>query len=568
MHTRAVLALAAALAADVVGAQSQNLPQFDLERLTLDPAARGSLVVGNGEVAPAGAGRVSLAFHYEREPLVLLESGAERGRGVGEDAGKRGDIVSARLTVHAGAAFTLFDHLELDLRFPWIPWQQSDDLAAAGVSTPRDHGFGTPSVGLKWGFLRQEDGSPVSAAVAGDLLANWGTAEAVAGSENAAFTPRLEVGRRLGQILVAAQGGGLVRTKPVSIPTVGKGTRDLHSEVQAAVALATTEGPLRFEVSGRGAFNLDGLGESYEALVGARWLIGAGEFFALGGAGLGRLPGTPLFRVLFGVALNLEPEKPAPVAALPPPAPAPAPPPPPAPVPPPPPAPAPPPPPTPAPAPPPAAPPTPAPLPAPPPPDTCEPGQQHTPEQCPDLDDDWDGVSNAQDKCPLEEGIPELKGCRSKDSDGDGIPNHLDKCPDKPGTSEYQGCLPPRRAELKVERGVPRLVTKEAVHFDPGKATIQKRSNALLDDVAQVLRAHPKIKKVIVEGHTDDGGNKAANMKLSQDRAGAVRKYLIGKGIAANRIGTRGWGATRQKFSNKTAAGREKNRRVGFVVSY
>ncbi len=368
MRTRIVLALAAAFAAGV--ASAQNLPLFDLERLTLDPAARGSLVVGNGEMAPAGATRLSLAFHYEREPLVLLGSGDERGYGVNQNTGKQGDIVRARLTVHAGAAFSLLDRLELDLRFPWIAWQQSDDLGGAGVSTPRDAGVGTPSIGLKWGFLRQEDGRPVSAAVAGDLLVNWGTVEAVAGNENVAFTPRLEVGRRLGRVLVAAQGGGLLRTRGgVHIPAAGKPGKDLHSEVLGGLALATADGPLRFEVSGRGAWNFDGLGQSYEALAGARWLFGVGEIFALGGPGFNLSPGTPLFRVLLGVALNLEPEKPAPAAAPPPP----------------------------------------------PPPDPCAPGQQHAPQQCPDLDDDGDGIPNGQDECPLEKGIPELKGCPARD---------------------------------------------------------------------------------------------------------------------------------------------------------
>jgi outer membrane protein OmpA-like peptidoglycan-associated protein len=109
-------------------------------------------------------------------------------------------------------------------------------------------------------------------------------------------------------------------------------------------------------------------------------------------------------------------------------------------------------------------------------------------------------------------------------------------------------------------------VTKEPVHFDAGKATIQKRSNALLDDVAQVVRWHPQIEKLILQGHTDDSGGKDANQKLSRDRASAVRKYLIGKGIAPDRIVAQGFGSTKPIASNKTEAGREKNRRVIFVV--
>lgn len=518
VKTRIVLALAATAAA--AAADAQNLPVFDLERLMLDPAARGSLVVGNGEIGPEGTVRLSLTVHYEREPLVLLRSGDERGYGVEQSVRRQGDIVRERLTLHAGVAAAVLDRLELHLVVPWIPWQGRDDLTAAGVATPKDYGVGTPSAGVKWGFLRQDRGTPVSAAIAADVLLNWGTQEAVAGNETVAFTPRLELGRRFGSILLAAQGGGLVRTKRVTIPQVGGVGKDLHSEILGGLAIATAEGPLRLEASGRGAWNFDGVGQSYEVLAGGRYLLGVGEIFLLGGPGFNVAPGTPLFRVLFGLALNFEPEKPAPAPPPPPP----------------------------------------------PPPDPCAPGQRHAPEQCPNLDDDGDGIPNGQDECPLEKGIPELKGCPPKDSDGDGIPDHLDKCPNEPGTAEYQGCPPPAKAELKTQGGVTKIEIKERVYFDTGKATIQERSHALLDDVAQVLRSHPEVAKVVVEGHTDNTGARAFNQKLSQDRALAVRAYLVGKGIEPERLEAKGYGQTRPVADNKTAAGREQNRRVEFVV--
>jgi OmpA-OmpF porin, OOP family len=204
----------------------------------------------------------------------------------------------------------------------------------------------------------------------------------------------------------------------------------------------------------------------------------------------------------------------------------------------------------------------PAPAVAPAPPDPCAPGNAHTPDQCPDLDDDGDGVANSQDKCPLVNGPRENQGCPDVDADNDGVPDRLDKCPNEPGTAEYQGCPPPQKAAIAAGK----IEIKEAVFFDSGKATIQQRSFGLLDDVAQVLKGHAEVKKVIVEGHTDSVGSAQRNKKLSASRASAVRDYLVGKGVEADRLEPKGFGATRPIANNKTAAGREKNRRVDFVI--
>ena len=208
--------------------------------------------------------------------------------------------------------------------------------------------------------------------------------------------------------------------------------------------------------------------------------------------------------------------------------------------------------------------------PAPPPPkvvapvpvDPCAPGQVHTPAQCPYLDDDGDGILNKDDACPLEKGIPELKGCPAKDSDGDGIPDYLDKCPNEPGTAEYQGCPPPKKAAISATK----VEITDKVYFDTGKATIQPRSYDLLNDVATVLAAHPEVKNVRIEGHTDSTGKAAFNRKLSLQRAEAVKAYLAGKGVDASRLSAEGFGPDRPVASNKTKAGREKNRRVEFMI--
>ena len=92
-------------------------------------------------------------------------------------------------------------------------------------------------------------------------------------------------------------------------------------------------------------------------------------------------------------------------------------------------------------------------------------------------------------------------------------------------------------------------------------------STPLLDNVAAVMNAHPEIKKALVEGHTDDRGDDASNLKLSTDRARACLDYLSEKkGIAASRLTSAGYGETKPIASNKTKEGREQNRRVVFTI--
>ncbi|HSN93334.1 MAG TPA: OmpA family protein [Anaeromyxobacteraceae bacterium] len=225
--------------------------------------------------------------------------------------------------------------------------------------------------------------------------------------------------------------------------------------------------------------------------------------------------------------------------------------------------------------------------------DPCAPGQSHTPEQCPALDDDGDGIANADDRCPLQKGIPQEKGCPPKDSDGDGIFDHEDACPDVKGVAEEKGCppkdsdgdgiidaqdrcpkepgvpaeqgCPPARAKISAETG--KIDIKEKVFFDTGKSTIQPRSFGLLDDVAALLVANPKVGPVTVEGHTDDRGPAELNRTLSQARAEAVKAYLVGKGVDASRLEAKGFGPDRPAQPNTTKAGREANRRVEFVIT-
>jgi len=89
---------------------------------------------------------------------------------------------------------------------------------------------------------------------------------------------------------------------------------------------------------------------------------------------------------------------------------------------------------------------------------------------------------------------------------------------------------------------------------------------AVIDAVAATLLAHPQIKKVEVQGHTDADGNDASNLQLSQDRVDTVVDLLIDMGVEADRLIPKGYGETLPIADNNTAAGREQNRRVEFVI--
>ena len=80
------------------------------------------------------------------------------------------------------------------------------------------------------------------------------------------------------------------------------------------------------------------------------------------------------------------------------------------------------------------------------------------------------------------------------------------------------------------------------------------------------MQDHPRIRKVRVDGHTDSVGEDAFNLDLSRRRAAAVVTYMTGKGVAAERLASEGFGETRPKADNKTAAGRAENRRIEFNI--
>lgn len=188
---------------------------------------------------------------------------------------------------------------------------------------------------------------------------------------------------------------------------------------------------------------------------------------------------------------------------------------------------------------------------------------------CPVLDADKDGIVDGEDRCPEQAGVPQFKGCA--DSDNDGLADPDDKCPNEPetqnGFEDEDGCAdtpPPVLNKVKVKQGKIDLDGK--VMFESGISTLASSSYALLDEVVTLLQANPKIRKVRIEGHTDSSGADAVNMTLSGARARSVKAYLVKKGVSADRLVAKGFGETQPIADNRTAEGREQNRRVVFVI--
>lgn len=244
---------------------------------------------------------------------------------------------------------------------------------------------------------------------------------------------------------------------------------------------------------------------------------------------------------------------------------------------------------------------------------------------CPWGDQDKDGVKDNVDDCPTVPGPVENKGCPWPDRDKDGVHDKIDACPDQPGPAKYNGCpdtdgdglhdkidMCPTRAGPKENQGCPdtdgdgyhdgidqcpnewgppkppipppgyklgcplakmdiqggklrKIAILDKIYFEFNRWRILPRSFPLLDNVVKILQEYPQI-RIRIEGHTDRIGSHNYNMWLSRKRAASVRQYLISKGIAKKRLLSRGYGFTKPIDTNKTQEGRDRNRRVEFVV--
>jgi len=153
------------------------------------------------------------------------------------------------------------------------------------------------------------------------------------------------------------------------------------------------------------------------------------------------------------------------------------------------------------------------------------------------------------------------------DADGDGVPDFFDKCPGTPAGTKVDGSGCPLAPAKVIITEEDRRVVNEAIknlEFDFGKATIRAHSYSSLERVARLLV--DKNFSLKLAGHTDNVGSDAANLKLSKDRAESVKSFLVGKGANPSRIEATGYGESQPIATNKTAKGRQMNRRVEFTL--
>jgi OOP family OmpA-OmpF porin len=575
----------------VLAQEPVPLDGFELERLDLNPAATGSLVLGTGELMPAGDFRFSAVGHYQHDPFVFSRGGEARA------------IVGSRATMHLAAAYAPFSWLELGAQVPLVVFQRGADLSDEGFKKPASSGLATPVFSARFGLLSQLQGSWSDLALELGVGPPIGSAAGFAQDDGLRYAPRLMMGKRFGWFRVALDTRLMVR------PVIGAYVDEkrnlawdpIGNELHLGFGLATIGHRLRWELDVRGAVPLKNQQGSAELLAGPRYLVNPSlEVFALAGMGGGAAPGTPLFRVLMGAAFGkVVPPRLDGESAV-----------------------------------------------------NCSPALDHLPEECPDLDEDEDDVPNGVDACVDEPGTLDRLGCPLKDTDGDGIEDKLDACPSEVGVGAWQGCPMPdqdkdgiederdvcpsepgpeisrgcplkdrdkdgveddvdqcpdlagpaerqgcpesdldkdnianvidtcaKEAGLPDNRGCPAHeappvnltrkqieLTSNKVLFVQGQPRIDPRSYQLLDWVVKVIAEHPELPLIIVGGHTDDRGTPLSLMQLSQARADSVRQYLIQKGIAPERLQARGYGQERPIDSNGTSIGRENNRRIEFII--
>jgi outer membrane protein OmpA-like peptidoglycan-associated protein len=533
-------------------ARAQNrIDSFDLEQLYWNAAGNGGLLVGGSDLQRQGDARFSFFLSYSHNPFKYFE-----------DRVLRATLVQHRWTAALSGSYGLTRWLEVNATLPVMLYQAGRTVRSELGETVFFPIGRQPSLATAWlsaraGFLREHDDHPMDLGLELAVGLPVGQRSNLTRERTVAFLPRLGAGKSFGQkFRLAADLAMFFRPGVSLLQALDANLADrLGRRMQLGVGASTLGDGVRYELSARTYFPLTNVPNSVEVMAGIRAPAGAFELFALGGPGFGNSPGTPEYRVILGASLRSK--------------------------------------------------------------DPCKPDRAHSPAQCPELDDDRDGFLNRVDACPLEpgpgtrDGCPirdrdgdgtlddadacidepglkerkgcpirdadrdgvedaddaclnepgpvERKGCPIRDADKDGIEDADDACPNEPGVAELKGC-PPKLVELDGKK----LTLHENVYFDSDKATIQERSFALLRAVAQILRDHPELKKVAIDGHTDSSGSEKGNLRLSNARAKAVRDFLVSEGIDAGRLVPRGFGEAKPIADNETPEGKEKNRRVEF----
>ncbi|MEY4583003.1 MAG: hypothetical protein RL701_7706 [Pseudomonadota bacterium] len=515
-----LLALWLWLSPALVSAQTQG---FAIDRF--DPSERGSdWFVGDsldlrGHARPA----VGLVLDYANKPLVVVAGSDERAA-----------IIEHQWFAHLGASVVLLDRLRLGLNLPVALVTDGDRVRVGTTVYAAESGASLGDIRLGADLrLYGRYGDPVTMAIGAQVYAPTGSREAFTGDGKFRVAPRLQVA---GQVGVFEYSGRLAlnyRAQRDWLDGVPVGT---EIGFAATAGISARQRALLFGVElwgstvviNRGAF--DKATTPLEFTAGVHWR--PRDFRAgLGvGPGLTRGYGSPVVRIL-----AMFEWAPSPGA------------------------------------------------------DRDGDGILDGDDACPTVpgaanvdprlngcplsraDTDLDGIIDAFDACPTVPGTanddPAKNGCplmlMDRDEDGDGILPPLDACPAWPGPAHddptTNGC-----PLARIEKD--QIVITERIEFEFDSATLLTASSGVLTAVLNVLREHPELNVVLIEGHTDSIGDATYNKVLSEQRAAAVRSWLITHGVDSARLLDAGFGLKRPIDTNDTAEGRQRNRRVEFHI--
>ena len=328
---------------------------FNLERLTLNPGATHTLILDTADVLEAQHLRVSLMPQYQHDSLVLNANGVRVGALVGQ-----------RLSAQLMAAYSL-GRLEFGLQLPMVFWQGGDDLTSRGVAPVTSTALGSAIIQARYAFLRQAKDIPLDFAATLALALPTGNAAAltVDPASGLAFFPKLSAAHSFGFVRLGGEVGVAIQGSAVLSPGNSAVVDEVGSRFITGLALSTNAARLNAELSARMVVPFTQAPLSLELLAGGRYafLNKLLEVSLLAGPGFGKTPGTPLFRVMAGLAFT--PNFASPVGEPPPMKNA----------------------------------------------DTCIEGKPYPLRDCPMLDRDADGVINGNDSCPNQAGTAAMNGC-------------------------------------------------------------------------------------------------------------------------------------------------------------
>jgi OOP family OmpA-OmpF porin len=183
---RRACGVALMLASSITLAQpSSRLKSFELERMDLNPGAAGSLLLGTGELLPAGDFRFSSVAHYQHNPFVF-----SRG-------GKAIPIVGSRATLDLAAAYAPFSWLEMGVQLPVVMLQTGADLSEEGIARPASFGLSTPMASARVGLVSQQAGSWGDLSLEMGVGAPVGSAPGFARDGGLRYAPRVMIGSPL-----------------------------------------------------------------------------------------------------------------------------------------------------------------------------------------------------------------------------------------------------------------------------------------------------------------------------------------------------------------------------------